>query len=100
MWARVKGRAENAVRKLPFRAVYLFRPGFIQPLRGIRSKTALYRGVYAVMGPLFPLLERVASSSVTTTERVGRAMLQVAKHGHAEAVLETPAINSLGTRPT
>jgi uncharacterized protein YbjT (DUF2867 family) len=98
MWARVKGRTENALLGMPFRAAYMFRPGVIQPLRGIRSKTALYRGLYAVMGPFFPLLLRVLPGAVTTTELVGRAMLEVARSGSPERVLRTPAINALGKR--
>ena len=95
MWARVKGQTENALRQLPFRAIYLFRPGFIQPLHGIRSKTRLYRVIYTVAGPLFPLLDRVAPRTVTTTERVGRAMLCVARQGAPQAVLENADINRL-----
>ena len=60
MWARVKGRTENALLRLPFKGAYMFRPGMIQPLHGIKSKTGLYRAVYAVTGPLLPLLKAVA----------------------------------------
>ena len=95
MWARVKGRTENALLRLPFKAAYMFRPGLIQPLHGIKSKTGLYRAVYAVTGPLLPLLKAVAPKHVTTTEQVGRAMLGVAKHGADKRVLETPDINAI-----
>lgn len=95
MWARVKGETENALRKLPFRATYMFRPGYIQPLHGIRSKTRLYRVFYAVLAPLFPLFDVVAPRFVTTTERVGRAMLKVAKQGAPAPLLENAAINQL-----
>ncbi|HYK41396.1 MAG TPA: NAD-dependent epimerase/dehydratase family protein [Thermoanaerobaculia bacterium] len=95
MWARVKGRTENALRRLPFRAVYLFRPGAIVPLHGVRSKTRWYRLFYALMRPLLPLLERVFPNAVTTTEQVGRAMLAVARSGYSAAVLETRDINRL-----
>ncbi len=93
MWARVKGKTENALLALPFKASYMFRPGFIQPLHGITSKTRLYRGIYAVMGPLYPLWRTVAPKYVTTTEQVGRAMLNVAKRGAAKRVLENADIN-------
>ena len=73
MWARVKGETENALLALPFKASFMFRPGFIQPLHGIVSKTKLYRAIYAVMGPLYPVLKTLAPSYVTTTENVGRA---------------------------
>jgi uncharacterized protein YbjT (DUF2867 family) len=95
MWARVKGRTENALLRLPFKAAYMFRPGLIQPMHGIKSKTGLYRAVYAVTGPLLPLLKAVAPKHVTTTEQVGRAMLGVAKHGADKRVLETPDINAI-----
>src|SRR5882672_9507395 len=88
MWARVKGRAENHLHGMPFGAKYMFRPGFIQPLRGITSKTNLYRGLYVVLGPIFPLLHRLFPGSITTTERIGRAMIQVTRNGAPSAILE------------
>jgi hypothetical protein len=81
---------------MPFRDAYLFRPGFIQPLRGIRSKTRLYRWVYVLLGPLFPWLSRLFPGSMTTTERIGRAMLRVARGGAPSSIVETPTINALG----
>jgi uncharacterized protein YbjT (DUF2867 family) len=95
MWARVKGRTENALLALPFKAAYMFRPGFIQPLHGIRSKTRAYRILYAVTMPLLPVLRGVFSQYVTTTERLGRAMIAVAKHGYPKKVLEMRDINSV-----
>src|SRR4030095_4037271 len=78
MWARVKGKTENALLRLPFEAAYMFRPGYIQPLHGITSKTGLSRAAYAVMGPLYPVWRTLLPGYVITTEDVGRAMLQVA----------------------
>jgi uncharacterized protein YbjT (DUF2867 family) len=98
MWARVKGETENALLTLPFKAAYMFRPGFIRPLHGIVSRTKLYRAIYAVLGPVYPVLKAVASSHMTTTEQVGLAMLVVAKRGAPTAVLENRDINAL--RPT
>jgi uncharacterized protein YbjT (DUF2867 family) len=95
MWARVKGRTENALLALPFRAAYMFRPGYIQPLHGIRSKTPLYRAAAAVIAPFVPLLRRLAPDAVTTTEQVGRAMLAVARGGYAKRHLEARDINAL-----
>lgn len=95
MWARVKGQTENALRKLPFKATYMFRPGIIQPLHGIKSKTRLYRIGYAVATPLYPLLKGLFPRHITTTRQVGRAMLAVAKHGAAQPVLENPEINAI-----
>jgi uncharacterized protein YbjT (DUF2867 family) len=95
MWARVKGETENALLRLPFAAAFMFRPGYIQPLQGITSRTRLYRAAYAVASPLFPLLDRLVPDHVTTTERVGRAMLVVARRGAPAKVLETRDINAL-----
>jgi uncharacterized protein YbjT (DUF2867 family) len=94
MWARVKGRTENALLRLPFRAAYMFRPGFIQPLDGIRSKTRLYQTFYTLTAPLLPLLRRFPRF-VTTTERLGRAMITVAKGGAPKAIVESEDINRL-----
>ena len=92
MWPRVKGRTENALRRLPFKAVYLFRPGIIQPLHGIRSKTASYRVFYTLTAPLLPLLRALLPNLILTTEQVGKAMLAVARTGWPTPVLEAPDI--------
>ena len=93
MWARVKGRTENALLALPFRT-FMFRPGAIIPLHGIRSRTGWYNTLYAIAKPLFPIFRRFFPSSVTTTEQVGKAMIAVARGGYSKRVLETPDINS------
>ncbi len=94
MWARVKGRTENALLALPCRA-FMFRPGMIRPGDGIVSKTAVYRFLYALLAPLTPLLERAFPDRVTNTAQVGRAMLAIARHGAAQRILETRDINAL-----
>jgi uncharacterized protein YbjT (DUF2867 family) len=93
MWARIKGKTENDLMKLPFKAAYMFRPGAIQPLHGIRSKTAWYQAIYTVAAPLLTFLHRVAPKYVTTTEQLGRAMLGVAKRGYPKPILENEDIN-------
>jgi uncharacterized protein YbjT (DUF2867 family) len=95
MWARVKGRTENALLAMPFRAAYMFRPGLIQPLHGVVSRTRAYRIFYAVARPLLPLLRALFPGGVTTTEQVGRAMLRAARDGGAKRILETRDINVL-----
>jgi uncharacterized protein YbjT (DUF2867 family) len=95
MWARVKGATENALLALPFKAAYMFRPGLIQPLHGIRSKTAGYRWFYALSAPLLPLARALLPTQVTTTEQIGRAMLKVARDGAAQRTLESADINAL-----
>jgi uncharacterized protein YbjT (DUF2867 family) len=94
MWARVKGRTEQALLELPLR-VFLFRPGIIQPLHGARSKTRVYRMGYIALAPFTPILRRVLPHAVTTTEQVGRAMLEVARWGYPRRVLENADINAL-----
>jgi len=95
MWARVKGQTENALLALPFKAAYLFRPGVIVPLHGIKSGTRLVRISYAVAGPLLPLVRAIFPRYVTTTERMGRAMIAVAQRGAPKPVLESSDINEL-----
>ncbi|GLH72993.1 epimerase [Geothrix limicola] len=95
MWARVKGQTENALLRLPFRAVHLFRPGAIRPLHGIRSRTPLYRLLYRALGPFLPLLKALSPDSLTTTEQLGRAMIHAARNGAPQAVLEMRDINRL-----
>jgi len=95
MWARVKGETENALLRLPFKAAYMFRPGMIEALHGIKSKTKLYRMIYPLMTPLFPILNAVFPNQMTTTEKIGRAMIQVAAQGAPKTILESRDINSL-----
>ncbi len=92
MWARIKGKTENDLLKLPFKAAYMFRPIGIQPLHGIKSRTAWYQAAYVVAAPILTLLNRVAPKYVTTTEQVGRAMIKVARDGYPKSVLESEDI--------
>jgi uncharacterized protein YbjT (DUF2867 family) len=87
MWARVKGRTENAVFEA-FPNGYAFRPGFIQPTFGATSKTGWYRTAYAITAPLFPLFERIAPNYAITTDRLGRAMLHAARTGFDRHIVE------------
>ena len=102
MWARVKGRTENALLRLPFKAAYLFRPAIIQPLHGIQSKTSSYRVLYTLTKPLLPVLRWLFPNQVTTTEALGRAMIHVALHDYSKPVLEMRDIHqaSLAHRTT
>jgi uncharacterized protein YbjT (DUF2867 family) len=94
MWARVKGKTENALLRLPFKAAYMFRPGIIQPLHGAKSKTPLYNVFYTIGKPLLPLLRLAFPDQILTTEQVGRAMLAVARHGFPKQILETKDIRA------
>jgi uncharacterized protein YbjT (DUF2867 family) len=95
MWARVKGKTENDLRKLPFRAAYMFRPAGIQPLHGVKSKTGWIQAIYVVTAPLLSLLTRTSPKYMTTTEQVGRAMIKVARDGYPRPVLESEDINAV-----
>lgn len=94
MWARVKGRAENALQQIGFKAVYCFRPGYIQPMDGIVSKTPSYRLMYKITSPLYPLFKGV-TSQVTSTRQLGFAMVEVALKGFPKPVLASADINSV-----
>jgi uncharacterized protein YbjT (DUF2867 family) len=98
MWSRVKARTEDALAMLPFKATYFFRPGFIQPLHGVVSKTRWYMAIYAVIRPLSPLLVRRFPNLATTTERLGQAMINVAAIGYPSCVLESTDINAASIR--
>ncbi|HLW74275.1 MAG TPA: epimerase [Gammaproteobacteria bacterium] len=95
MWARVKGATENALLALPFKAAYMFRPGIIRPLHGIRSKTRAYQLFYTLFGPFLGLVARFSPDSVTSTEQMGRAMLRAAREGAPKPFLENRDINRL-----
>jgi len=98
MWARVKGRTENDLMKLGFKDAYMFRPGYIQPLKGIRSKTRLYQAMYTVMAPFYPVWKAILPGHMTTTEKVGLAMIQVASRGSDLKFLENRDINALAEK--
>jgi uncharacterized protein YbjT (DUF2867 family) len=94
MWARVKRRTEEALFAMPFQRVFVFRPGLIQPLHGIRSRTRLYNALYPLLYPFVLVAKAVKPDLVTTTERVGQAMLRVAKNGFPRTILENADINA------
>ena len=93
MWARVKGKTENDLLKLPFKAAYMFRPAGIQPLHGVRSKTGWINAIYTVTAPLLSYLSRVAPHYMTTSEKLGRAMIKVVRDGYPKKILESEDIN-------
>ncbi len=95
MWARLKGQTENALLAMGFKSAFMFRPGYIQPMKGVRSKTALYQVIYSIAGPLYPLMHLLLPSYVTTTVDLARAMIEAARGGYSRQVLETADINRL-----
>lgn len=97
MWARVKGATENALLAMPFARAYVLRPGFVRPLHGAVSKTRWYRAFYTAIGPMYPLLKRLLPGQVTTTQELGRAMVELLKRGSPERVLENRDIVALAS---
>ncbi|SDT79118.1 NAD-dependent epimerase/dehydratase family protein [Actinoplanes derwentensis] len=88
MWAKVKARTEREILEL-FRNGFAFRPGFIQPTHGVRSKTRWYNAAYTVTAPLIPLVRRIAPRYVITTAEIGRAMLRAARGGYPQRIVTT-----------
>lgn len=95
MWARIKGQAENALLKMPFKGAYMFRPGVIEPMHGARSKTTAYRVLYALSKPLVILLRHIFPDYILTTEQIGRAMLEVVRRGASKRILEPKDIHAI-----
>ena len=91
----LKGKTENELQRLPFKGAYMFRPGAIQPVHGVRSKTAAYRLLYGVAKPLLPALRWAFPNAILTTEEIGRAMLIVARQGAPKRILEIKDIRAL-----
>ena len=90
MWARVRGKTENALLRLPFKHVHVLRPAIIQPLNNAVSKTDSYRIFYKVLSPLLTFGRKLFPSHVLTTEVIGQAMLQIARRGAPVSVLNRP----------
>jgi uncharacterized protein YbjT (DUF2867 family) len=93
MWARVKGKTENALLRMPF-AAYMFRPGFIEPAHGERSRTKLYRTLYNLAKPLLPAIRRAFPNQILTTEQIARAMLNLTRRPYSKRILEVPDIRA------
>ncbi|RNC84837.1 MAG: epimerase [Winogradskyella sp.] len=93
MWARVKGKTENYVLNKRFKDAYAFRPGAIIPERGIQSRTGWYNAIYLLMRPFFGMLKK--SKNVTTTTKIGLAMINSLYNSQELKHLENRDINSL-----
>ncbi len=95
MWSRVKGQTEQALLAMPFKAAYMFRPGVIQPVDGVRSKTAWYNTFYTLFGPAMSLARRLFPRQILTSKEVGLAMLEAARSGAPKRILEPGDIRNL-----
>lgn len=93
MWARVKGSTENALLALPFKAAYMFRPGFIQRMKGVRSSTSLYNGIYTVINPILPAAKSLFPNSITSNYQIGMAMINCVLFGYEKHQLGNTDIN-------
>ena len=98
MWARVKGRTEDALLAL-FPSAYMIRLGILRPMHGEVSKTTWARLALVVFRPLLALTQAIAPSLVITTEELGRAFLKVASDGASKRVLEMRDLHALGSHP-
>ncbi|RCH56235.1 epimerase [Mucilaginibacter hurinus] len=92
MWARVKGKTENDLVKLPFKATYNFRPGFMKPTPGLKNTLPLYKYVGWLLVPVFKLF---VPNIVSTLAQVGQAMINVTQHGYHKTVLEVKDIKRI-----
>lgn len=92
-WAREKGKTENMLFAKGFTGAYMFRPGFIEPLDGIVSRTPLYRWLYILIAPFTPLLRKLMPDKITDTRRIGQAMIRIARKGFGKTLLENNDIN-------
>ena len=94
MWARVKGKTENALMQLPFKQAFAFRPGFMVPTEGQRNIAKYYR----YLSWLFPLIRIILPNIIATMSQVGRAMIQAAEKGYETNVIEVKDIKILSER--
>jgi uncharacterized protein YbjT (DUF2867 family) len=95
MWNRIKKKTENSLLELPFKNCFIFRPGYIQPLKGVRSKTFLYRLFYFLFSPFYPLIKKLFPKYTTTSVNIGKAMILVTKNGYQKSYLENLDINTI-----
>jgi hypothetical protein len=93
-WARVKGKTENDLMKLPFKKVFAFRPGFLHPAEGSKN----IHGYYIIFRILYPVLRLLMPGFVSTLKELGLAMINSATRGYEKSVLEVKDIVELSRR--
>jgi uncharacterized protein YbjT (DUF2867 family) len=91
MWARVKGKTENTLAKMPFKKVHNFRPGFMKPSPGQKNALKLYK----YLGWMYPILKVVLPNGTSTLQQVGQAMINSLITGSDKQILEVRDINKL-----
>lgn len=87
-WARVKGKTENDLLSLGFKQAFMFRPGAIIPLRGIKSRTKSYQFMYDYFTWLVKAIKAIAPNSVVDTTQIGLAMINSVLRGYSENILK------------
>ena len=98
MWARVKGKTENTILKLPLKSAFLFRPGYVQPMKGIKSKTGMYNTMYAFVKPFYPIFKFIIPNKVTSNINIGKAMICSTLKGSDKTILYNKDINELAAK--
>jgi hypothetical protein len=91
MWARVKGKTENQLIKMPFRNAFMFRPGYIQPTKGLKNSYKIYK----LFAPLYPIWKTLFPKYVCTLREIGLAMINAANKGYDKKILEVTDIKTL-----
>lgn len=94
MWARVKGKTENDLMKLPFKHVYNFRPGVIQPTKGLKNTLSFYK----YLGWLIPIIRLLSPNYISSLKQLGVAMINAATKGYEKKILEVKDIIALSKR--
>ncbi|NHN29079.1 NAD-dependent epimerase/dehydratase family protein [Paenibacillus agricola] len=94
MWARVKGKTENQLLKLPFKRAYMFRPGYIHPIKGLKN---MHR-YYAAFTWLYPVLRRLLPKHVITLSELGKAMIDLVNHEYESNILESKDMVKIAQR--
>jgi hypothetical protein len=91
MWARVKGKTENDLMKLPFKKTYMFRPGIIEPTKGLKNTLKFYN----YLGWMLPIIRFISPRFISTLSDIGVAMIKSVMKGYPKSVLEVPDIKAL-----
>ena len=94
MWQRVKGKTENDLMAMPFKATYMFRPGYIHPMKGMKNTLSAYK----YMSWMYPFFKLVFPGTVCTLENIGISMIRVCTDGYSKKILENKDINLLGNQ--
>ena len=93
MWARVKGKTENDLMKLPFKKVYNFRPAMLEPTKGLKNTLSLYK----YFGWMAPILRLLAPNQISTLQQLGKSMIFVTINGYKKQNFDVKDIKETGS---